>query len=246
MKKSTSSLAFSYDVFVAHATEDNDAFVVPLVRKLRASGLGVWYSGINSPHSASSAQAEESLELFLTSAMEECRTGILILSTVFLRKRWPLFELSHWLAASKKNRHVIAVLHGAGIDEVAAAATVKTPKLTGEWIVLPSWDGVDSVVRAAMKYCPPRARLRAMSLEGPGEIVISQESGHFLIGQRGGLFEGGMEDVAFYDFVGNKLHNEYFEATVKFLRSEEIIKGKKRGADIGKPFRSRVQLDSRL
>jgi hypothetical protein len=227
----------TYDVFVAHASEDNDSFVVALVRALRGSGLGVWYSGIDSPYGSSAKQPDSTLASFLKAHMNLCHTGILVISKAFLSKQWPRFELDHWISRAIGANRVIAVLHGAGIDAVSAVAALDTPHLTASWDVIPSWKGVESISAAVVGRCPPRAVMHHMLLEGPGEIVVSAENGHFWVGQRGGMFgDAPANDVAFYDFVGNKIHNEYFEATARFMEVDSLVIGKGHETSAGAGF----------
>ena len=75
-----------YDLFLAHASDDRDVFVVPLVNSLRAAGVSVWYSQFDSPFSSEKPATDEALHTFLTHAMERCSAGILVASRRFLEK----------------------------------------------------------------------------------------------------------------------------------------------------------------
>src|SRR4029077_5075263 len=109
----------NFDVFIAHASEDNATITVPLVRQLRARGLGVWYCRINASGVSESEYSDQELAEFLTNSMNSCKFGVLILSRRFLSKRWPVFELDYWLTRPKNDRAIISILHEVAIDEVA-------------------------------------------------------------------------------------------------------------------------------
>ncbi len=67
-----------------------------------------------------------------------------------------------------------------------------------------------------------------MTLKATCEIGISDREGQFWVGQRGGMLQGGdpggRGNVEFFDFAGNRIHNEYFESSNIFATQDRIVK----------------------
>lgn len=65
-----------YDVFVSHASEDKDAFVRPLVERLREAHIEVWYDEF-------SLNVGDSLRRSIDRGLAQARFGIVVLTLVF-------------------------------------------------------------------------------------------------------------------------------------------------------------------
>src|SRR5713226_1922711 len=111
-----------YDFVLAHASDDRDVFVVPLVKALRAAGVSVWYSQFDSPFSSEKPATDKALHTFLTNTMERCSAGIIVASPRFLEKPWPVRELEFWVSEPARLERLFLVLLGVGIDEVSRVA----------------------------------------------------------------------------------------------------------------------------
>jgi len=88
-----------FEIFVSHASEDNDAIARPVGEALRGRGFHVWYDEFN-------LQLGATFETALPAAIEDSVCGVAILSPTFLTKQWPRREL-----AALGARLSFAVLH---------------------------------------------------------------------------------------------------------------------------------------
>jgi len=80
-----------YDAFIAHASEDKENFVRPLVNKLKQFHLEIWYDEF-------SLKVGDSLRESIDKGLAQSRYGIVILSPAFFKKRWPQRELNGLVA----------------------------------------------------------------------------------------------------------------------------------------------------
>ena len=76
-----------YDVFIAHASDDKEIFVRPLVGWLSSYGVRVWYD-------EKAVRIGDSLIESIEEGLAYCRFGVIVLSTSFFAKRWPRAELN--------------------------------------------------------------------------------------------------------------------------------------------------------
>jgi hypothetical protein len=75
-----------WNVFICHASEDNDAFVRPLAVALRQLGVSVWYDEF-------SLELGDSISRSIDRGLSESAYGIVVLSPAFIGKPWPEYEL---------------------------------------------------------------------------------------------------------------------------------------------------------
>ena len=75
-----------FDVLISHASEDKDNCVRPLALELSALGLKVWYDEFE-------LNLGDSLRRSIDRGIATSRNGIIILSTSFMAKNWPQYEL---------------------------------------------------------------------------------------------------------------------------------------------------------
>lgn len=96
----------NWDVFICHASEDKDAFVRPLAKKLGEQGLQVWYDEFT-------LLIGDSLRRSIDKGLANSRYGIVILSKHFFEKEWPQKELDGLVAREIGGKKVILpVWHG--------------------------------------------------------------------------------------------------------------------------------------
>jgi CRP-like cAMP-binding protein/class 3 adenylate cyclase len=77
---------YEYDLFLSHASEDNDAIARPLYLALVAAGVSVWFD-------EAILQLGDSLHQKINQGLAKCRYGVVILSPRFLDKEWTQREL---------------------------------------------------------------------------------------------------------------------------------------------------------
>ncbi len=76
----------TYDVFIAHASEDKEAVARPLANALRDAGLAVWYDEFE-------LRIGDSLRRKIDSGLANSRFGVVVLSQAFFEKGWLNYEL---------------------------------------------------------------------------------------------------------------------------------------------------------
>ena len=110
--KTKQNIHDEWDVFISHASEDNDAIARPLAEALRAKGLRVWYDEF-------SLTVGDSLRKSIDHGLGRSRFGVVILSKHFFEKHWPEQELNGLATREVGGKKVILpVWHGVGFDEV--------------------------------------------------------------------------------------------------------------------------------
>jgi len=75
-----------HDAFIAHASEDKEAFVQALAVALKGMGLSIWYDEF-------SLDVGSSLSRSIDKGLANSRYGIIVISEAFIRKNWPEYEL---------------------------------------------------------------------------------------------------------------------------------------------------------
>jgi hypothetical protein len=71
-----------WDVFIAHASEDKEAFVRPLATVLQSLGMSVWYDEF-------SLQLGDSLSRSIDKGILGSQYGLVVVSPAFIEKKWP-------------------------------------------------------------------------------------------------------------------------------------------------------------
>lgn len=103
-----------WDIFISHASEDKEFFADPLAQRLKELDVRVWCDKfVLIPGDRLTEKISEGLA--------ECRCGLLVLSTAFIRKPWPKYELSGLVNrfVEEKTR-LIPIWYGINRNEVAA------------------------------------------------------------------------------------------------------------------------------
>lgn len=126
----------NYDVFVSHAFEDKQAFVAPLVDRLRQAGLRVWYDDLT-------LKLGDSLRAKIDQGLRESRYGVVVLSQAFFTKSWTQRELNGLFALTRDEPRILPVWHDVTADELKNYS----PMLADIKAVRSS-DGLDAVAKA--------------------------------------------------------------------------------------------------
>jgi len=101
-----------YDVFISHATEDEDEIVRPLANALVSAGLRVWYDEFE-------LRIGDSLRRKIDQGLARSRFGVVVLSKPFFAKNWPQYELDGLVTKEMTGEQVILPLwHGITKREV--------------------------------------------------------------------------------------------------------------------------------
>lgn len=101
-----------WDVFIAHATEDQQEVARELANDLAAKGLTVWYSEF-------SLKVGDSLRQSIDRGLAHSRFGVVVLSKHFFEKHWPQQELNGLATRESGGQKVILpVWHKVTVEEV--------------------------------------------------------------------------------------------------------------------------------
>jgi hypothetical protein len=140
LKAYGAALGKKWDVFISYASEDEDAFVKPLVAAL--SGLSVWYAPLT-------LKVGDKLRKSIDEGIANSRFGIVVLSHHYFAKHWPQEELEGLFNKEIEGVKVILpVWHNITADEVRQYS----PMLSGR-VAAKTSNGLELVVhelRSAM------------------------------------------------------------------------------------------------
>lgn len=133
-------VAYEWDVFVCHATEDKEAFVDGLVRALKAADVKVWYDTME-------LRVGDSLRRSIEKGLSRSHYGIVVLSPRFFEKDWPQRELNGMAALEVGGRKVILpIWHQLGVEDVRR----RSPMLADR-VAVSSERGIEAAVDEILK-----------------------------------------------------------------------------------------------
>jgi len=129
-----------WDVFISHASEDKEGFVVPLARALEEAGVRGWLD-------ATVLTVGDSLRATIDKGLAHSRYGIVVLSPSFFAKKWTQMELDGLVGKEVSGVKVILpVWHNIDFDGVQS----RSPMLAGR-IAAKSEDGMEKIVSELKK-----------------------------------------------------------------------------------------------
>lgn len=131
----------TYDIFIAHASEDKDAIARPLYNALIDSGISVWFD-------EAVIKLGDSLRRRIDEGLSKCRYGVVILSPHFLSKEWPQRELDGLVAreTASGDKAVLPIWHGLDRDTLLRYSPSLADRLAGR-----SEDGVQELVKKILQ-----------------------------------------------------------------------------------------------
>ncbi|MDU1602827.1 MAG: toll/interleukin-1 receptor domain-containing protein [Clostridium sp.] len=89
-----------WDVFISHASDDKDGFVIPLVDKLKNYGVEVWFDKF-------ALKIGDSLSRSIDKGLRESNYGVIVISKAFIRNNYTNYELTSLLNKEVGNRKII-------------------------------------------------------------------------------------------------------------------------------------------
>jgi hypothetical protein len=125
-----------WDLFISHASEDKKDFVEPLASALSAFGVNVWYDKYT-------LKPGMSLSRSIDHGLAKSDYGLVVLSSAFIAKRWPEYEL----------RGLTAL------------------ELAGGKVILPIWHNISR--DELLQFSPPLADKLAIQSSGATPIQIA-------------------------------------------------------------------------
>ena len=133
-----------WDVFISHASEDKEPFVMSLAERLTANDVRVWLD-------VSVLRLGDSLRRSIERGLSSSRYGVVVLSPRFFVKEWPQKELDGMAALEVDGRKVILpIWHDLGVNEVRA----RSPMLADR-VAIRSDKGLDAVVKEILDVLRP-------------------------------------------------------------------------------------------
>lgn len=133
--------AYSYDVFVSHASEDKD-FVEQLVGKLQGAGIKVWYDG-------HVLDWGDDLRSTIDSGLSRSRYSIVVFSKSFLgRKRWTEHELNGLFALERNGeKKILPIWHNISQEDLVAYSPAFADRLAKR----SDQDSTEDIVQSLVK-----------------------------------------------------------------------------------------------
>lgn len=115
---------WTHDVFISHASEDKDPFVLALTQGLKERGIVVWLD-------AHTLTVGDSLRQKVDEGLRSSRFGIVVLSHAFFSKDWPQLELDGLLARqnSAGTKVVLPIWHHITVDDVTKYSPLLAARL---------------------------------------------------------------------------------------------------------------------
>jgi tetratricopeptide (TPR) repeat protein len=113
----------SWDVFISHASEDNDTFARPLAELLQNFGVSVWYDEF-------ALQIGGSLSGSIDKGLADSRFGVVVISPHFIKKRWPEYELRGLVSREiDEGRVILPIWHGVSREQVVSFSPTLADKV---------------------------------------------------------------------------------------------------------------------
>jgi hypothetical protein len=135
-----------WDVFISHASEDKEPFVISLAKALTDSGVRVWLDDFV-------LQLGDSLRRSIERGLRASRYGVVVLSPRFFEKEWPQKELDGMAALEVDGRKVILpIWHEVGVAEVRAYSPILADR-----VAIRSDQGLGAVVKRILDVIQPGA-----------------------------------------------------------------------------------------
>jgi hypothetical protein len=126
------------DVFISHASEDNDSIARPLAVALIARGYDVWFDKLV-------LRLGDHLRERIDDGLNSCRYAVVILSPHFIVKAWTKLELEGLVARETQegSKRILPVWH-----EITAEAVAKFSLILSSRLAVSTAAGIDAVVEA--------------------------------------------------------------------------------------------------
>ncbi len=124
-----------WDIFISHASEDNDDLVRPFAIGLLDKQIGVWYDEI-------SLRPGDRLRESIDEGLSQSRYGVIILSPAYLKKNWTRYELDGLLQRFVDRKvTIIPIWHNLTREDI-----FKYSPTLADIVALNSKDGIKALV----------------------------------------------------------------------------------------------------
>jgi hypothetical protein len=141
------------DLFISHASEDNEAVARPLAAALKERGWTVWLDDFE-------LTVGDSLSERIEQGLATSRFGVVVLSPAFFAKAWPQRELRGLNARelSARSKVILPVWHEVDHDYIAARAPILADRLAAN-----TERGLDAVADELHRALTAAARVASAS-----------------------------------------------------------------------------------
>lgn len=118
--------AYSYDLFLSHASEDKDEIARPLYQELISRGVTVWFD-------EATLELGDSLRRKIDMGLAKCRYGVVILSPTFFAKQWPQRELDGLVAreSASGEKAILPIWHRVTHEDVIRYSPPLADRIAG-------------------------------------------------------------------------------------------------------------------
>lgn len=158
-----------WDVFISHASEENEEIVLPLAAMLRKVGIRVWLD-------TRQLTLGDSLRQSIDNGLAQSRFGVVIISKAFLSKMWPMRELDALMAKeSRYGKVILPIWHGIRIADLE----ITSPTLAGKLAV--TTDSGLSIVVEEIRRALDRSSHKGATWPQHIEFSINPDSGTIAI-----------------------------------------------------------------
>lgn len=130
----TDTAAKEYDVFVAHASEDKEAVVRPLVDALTSRGIRAWYDEFE-------LRVGDKPMQVIDEGLKRSERGIVVLSPSFFSKDWSQLELSAMVSTMQASRPILPIWHNITAGDIGKYSPILSGILAAK-----TADGLESVI----------------------------------------------------------------------------------------------------
>ena len=148
-----------WDVFISHASEDKDTFVRPLAMALCQLGASVWYDEFT-------LTVGDSISRSIDKGLANSAYGLVVLSTAFLQKPWPEYELRGLVSREiSEDRVILPIWHGIAREQLVAFSPSLADKLaivTAGMVPQDIAIQIIKVIRPDIYKSHPRSQLERM------------------------------------------------------------------------------------
>lgn len=140
-----------YDVFISHATEDNERFVNEFVEELKNRNVTVWVDALR-------IQWGDSLRKSIDEGLKKSRFGIVVISPYFIAKGWTQYELDGLFEREMSGGKVILpIWHNITKSEVQKFS----PSLAGRKAMTTGMMTAGEIADELVKLLPKREETRS-------------------------------------------------------------------------------------
>lgn len=189
----------NYDVFISHAYEDKDSFANELAVALKRNGLKVWYSGFELRIGDSIAQS-------VNEALKAARFTIVIISPVYLTKKWAMNELNSIFSQETDSNRILPVLHNITVKKIQQELPVLADRYaisSGKNLTL-IVNKIMQVVKGKRKYVPKKAE----APEKKAKDKVKKTQASTIISNAGFITLGGTMNISGKQIAGKNINNK--------------------------------------